>query len=168
MRAEKFLAVRSSSRFSARLCFPFTGEWIDANLTTSAKCASCFPRLIGRGGCADRHAAAAVARRRSIAESFPMARRLVSRVLEIQRTLLEVDEQRRRLETSLEPVDSVLCLLAHDSSRIVASRDRRRSMETSCASLCSYAKLRVAPDSLEYGGETRRGRERRDARLHHV
>src|SRR4051812_2729258 len=37
---------------------------------------------------------------------------------ELQRGLLEIDEQRRRLEASLEPVDSVLRVLAHDSARI--------------------------------------------------
>jgi hypothetical protein len=37
---------------------------------------------------------------------------------ELQRGLLEIDEQRRRLEASLEPVDSVLRVLAYDSTRI--------------------------------------------------
>jgi hypothetical protein len=39
---------------------------------------------------------------------------------ELQRSLLEVDEQRRRLEASLEPVDSVLRVLAYDSTRIAS------------------------------------------------
>ncbi|HWH50403.1 MAG TPA: hypothetical protein VN651_02595, partial [Gemmatimonadaceae bacterium] len=39
---------------------------------------------------------------------------------EMQRALLEVDEQRRRLEMSLDPVDSVLRVLAADTLRIRA------------------------------------------------
>jgi hypothetical protein len=39
---------------------------------------------------------------------------------EMQRGLLEIDEQRRRLEASLEPVDSVLRVLAADTLKIAA------------------------------------------------
>ncbi len=66
---------------------------------------------------------------------------------EMQRTLLEVDEQRRRLEASLEPVDSVLRMMAIDSTRIMrfaksplVNRDVGRVEGIA-------AELRLAPDS---------------------
>jgi hypothetical protein len=67
---------------------------------------------------------------------------------ELQRGLLEIDEQRRRLEASLEPVDSVLRVLAHDTSRIVALT-RPTSVDVEVARIAALMReLRVAPDSL--------------------
>ncbi len=67
---------------------------------------------------------------------------------ELQRGLVEVDEQRRRLEASLEPVDSVLRVLAHDSSRIVALA-RPATVDGDVARVAALMReLRFAPDSL--------------------
>src|SRR5512143_2849554 len=45
---------------------------------------------------------------------------------EMERALLEIDERRRRLEMALDPVDSVLRLLALDTTRIAAFRRSRQ------------------------------------------
>jgi hypothetical protein len=45
---------------------------------------------------------------------------------EMERALLEIDERRRRLELALDPVDSVLRLLAADTSRIAGLRRSRQ------------------------------------------
>lgn len=45
---------------------------------------------------------------------------------EMERALLEIDERRRRLEVALDPVDSVLRLLALDTTRIAAFRRSRQ------------------------------------------
>ena len=67
---------------------------------------------------------------------------------ELQRGLLEIDEQRRRLETSLNPVDSVLRMLAHDSSRI-AAMTRPETVDRSVARVAALMRqLRTTPDSL--------------------
>lgn len=67
---------------------------------------------------------------------------------ELQRGLLEIDEQRRRLETSLEPVDSVLRVLEHDSTRIVAL-ERRPIVDQDVARVAALLRaIRLAPDSL--------------------
>src|SRR5215217_6340070 len=68
---------------------------------------------------------------------------------ELQRGLLEIDEQRRRLEASLEPVDSVLRVLAYDSTRI-ASFVRPPIVSRDVARVESLAQqLRVSQDSAE-------------------
>ena len=67
----------------------------------------------------------------AITAAIPLANRLAAQAtvaadgsavgatrFELQRGLLEIDEQRRRLEASLEPIDSVLRVLAYDSTRI--------------------------------------------------
>jgi len=67
---------------------------------------------------------------------------------ELQRGLLEIDEQRRRLEASLEPVDSVLRVLAHDSSRIVALT-RPATLDENVARVAALMReLRATPDSF--------------------
>jgi hypothetical protein len=45
---------------------------------------------------------------------------------EMERALLEIDERRRRLEMALDPVDSVLRLLAADTARIAGLRRSRQ------------------------------------------
>jgi hypothetical protein len=45
---------------------------------------------------------------------------------EMERALLEIDERRRRLELALDPVDSVLRLLAADTARIAGLRRSRQ------------------------------------------
>lgn len=68
---------------------------------------------------------------------------------ELQRGLLEIDEQRRRLEASLEPVDSVLRVLAHDSSRIAAFT-RPATVDRSVARVGALMRqLRTTPDSFD-------------------
>ena len=68
---------------------------------------------------------------------------------EMQRALLEVDEQRRRLEMSLEPVDSVLRVLAADTLRIRAFK-RSAAVDQDVAGAVSasnqLAQLPGAPD----------------------
>ena len=67
---------------------------------------------------------------------------------ELQRGLLEIDEQRRRLEASLEPVDSVLRVLAHDSSRIVAFA-RPAKVDADVVRVTALMRaLRTTPDSF--------------------
>lgn len=64
---------------------------------------------------------------------------------EMQRGLLEIDEQRRRLELSLDPVDSVLRVLAADSIEI-ASLQRSRTVDQDAALVTSIARqLRMYP-----------------------
>jgi hypothetical protein len=66
---------------------------------------------------------------------------------ELQRGLLEIDEQRRRLEASLAPVDSVLRVLAHDSSRI-AVLTRSTAVDADLERVvAAMRELRVAPES---------------------
>ena len=66
---------------------------------------------------------------------------------ELQRGLLEIDEQRRRLEASLEPVDSVLRVLAHDSSRI-AALVRPTTIDADVARIAALMReLRAGPDT---------------------
>jgi hypothetical protein len=66
---------------------------------------------------------------------------------ELQRGLIEIDEQRRRLEASLEPVDSVLRVLAHDSARI-AGLTRSPVVDADLARVTALVReLRVAPES---------------------
>jgi hypothetical protein len=66
---------------------------------------------------------------------------------ELQRGLLEIDEQRRRLEVSLEPVDSVLRVFAHDTARI-AGFSRPSGIDGDVARVVAAMRdLRVAPDS---------------------
>jgi hypothetical protein len=68
---------------------------------------------------------------------------------ELQRTLLDIDEQRRRLELSLEPVDSVLRLLASDTAR-VATMKRSPLVDQNAARVRSLVhQLRVYPGSPE-------------------
>jgi len=96
----------------------------------------------------------------AITAAIPLANRLAAQAtvaadgsavgatrFELQRGLLEIDEQRRRLEASLEPVDSVLRVLAYDSTRIarfakspLVSRDIARVEGIA-------GELRLAPDS---------------------
>ena len=67
---------------------------------------------------------------------------------ELQRGLLEIDEQRRRMEASLEPVDSVLRVLAHDSLRI-AGFTRSAVVDRDVARIAALMReLRAAPESL--------------------
>jgi hypothetical protein len=64
---------------------------------------------------------------------------------EMQRGLLEIDEQRRRLEASLEPVDSVLRVLAADTLKI-ASLKRSPVVDQDAALVASLARqLRAFP-----------------------
>jgi hypothetical protein len=66
---------------------------------------------------------------------------------ELQRGLLEIDEQRRRLEASLEPVDSVLRVLAHDSVRI-AALTRSTTVDADLARVVALIReLRLAPET---------------------
>jgi hypothetical protein len=66
---------------------------------------------------------------------------------ELQRGLLEIDEQRRRLEASLEPVDSVLRVLAHDSVRIVALT-RSTTVDADLARVVALIReVRLAPET---------------------
>ena len=66
---------------------------------------------------------------------------------ELQRGLLEIDEQRRRLEASLEPIDSVLRVLAYDSTRI-ARFAKSPLVNRDIARVEGIAQeLRLAPDS---------------------
>ena len=66
---------------------------------------------------------------------------------ELQRGLLEIDEQRRRLEASLEPVDSVLRVLAYDSTRI-AGFTKSPLLNRDIARVDGVAQeLRLAPES---------------------
>lgn len=68
---------------------------------------------------------------------------------ELQRGLLEIDEQRRRLEVALEPVDSVLRLLAIDTARITALR-RPATVDQGVTRVASLARqVRLSPDSPE-------------------
>jgi hypothetical protein len=68
---------------------------------------------------------------------------------EMQRGLLEIDEQRRRLETSLEPLDSVLRVLSHDSTRI-AGFTRPAVVDHGVERVVALMhQLRTAPDSGE-------------------
>ncbi|MEP6494937.1 MAG: hypothetical protein ABJF01_19780 [bacterium] len=68
---------------------------------------------------------------------------------ELQRGLLEIDEQRRRLEASLEPVDSVLRVLASDTLRIVGLK-RSPLVNQEVARVASFARqLRAMPGSPE-------------------
>jgi hypothetical protein len=96
----------------------------------------------------------------ALVASVPLANRLAAQTsvaadgsavgstrFELQRTLLDVDEQRRRLEASLEPVDSVLRTMAFDSARIarfvkspLVSRDVGRVEAIA-------SELRLVPDS---------------------
>ena len=103
-----------------------------------------FPRLLVAAGIV-MSAASLVAAQSPI---VPDGSRVGLTRFEIQRALLEVDEQRRRLETSLEPVDSVLRVLAHDSSRIVALT-RPATVDGDVVRVTALLReLRVAPDSL--------------------
>jgi len=64
---------------------------------------------------------------------------------EMQRGLLEIDEQRRRLELSLEPVDSVLRVLAADTLKI-ASLKRSPAVDQDAALVASLGRqLRMYP-----------------------
>ena len=64
---------------------------------------------------------------------------------EMQRGLLEIDEQRRRLELSLDPVDSVLRVLAADTLKI-ASLERSPAVDRDAALVASIARqLRMYP-----------------------
>jgi len=66
---------------------------------------------------------------------------------ELQRSLLEIDEQRRRLEASLEPVDSVLRMMSFDSTRITRFA-KSPLVNRDVARVESIAQeLRLAPDS---------------------
>ena len=68
---------------------------------------------------------------------------------ELQRSLLEVDEQRRRLEVSIEPVDSVLRMMARDSARIAALA-RAPIVDRDASVIRSLVRqLRLAPGSPE-------------------
>src|SRR3954471_21032876 len=58
---------------------------------------------------------------------------------EMQRGLLEIDEQRRRLEASLDPVDSVLRVLAADTLKI-ASLKRSPTVDQDAALVASIAR----------------------------
>jgi hypothetical protein len=70
---------------------------------------------------------------------------------ELQRGLLDIDEQRRRLEASLEPVDSVLRVLANDSARIVGLA-RPPAVDKDVARLVAMLReVRLAPDSSPLG-----------------
>jgi hypothetical protein len=61
--------------------------------------------------------------------------------------LLEIDEQRRRLEASLEPIDSVLRVLAYDSTRITGFT-KSPLVNRDIARVDGVAQeLRLAPDS---------------------
>jgi hypothetical protein len=64
---------------------------------------------------------------------------------EMQRALLEVDEQRRRLEMALEPVDSVLRVLAADTVRLMALK-RAPAVDQDVANLAgAYNQLAQFP-----------------------
>lgn len=64
---------------------------------------------------------------------------------EMQRGLLEIDEQRRRLETSLEPIDSVLRILAADTLKI-ASLQRSPAVDQDAALVAAVARqVRMFP-----------------------
>ena len=69
---------------------------------------------------------ATFAARTGFAQAAPQADASVGNTrYEMQRALFEIDERRRRLETSLEPVDSVLRLMAADTTRIANARRSR-------------------------------------------
>ena len=72
---------------------------------------------------------ATLAARSGFAQAAPQTDAAVGNTrYEMQRALFEIDERRRRLESSLEPVDSVLRLMAADTTRIANAR-RLRSVD---------------------------------------
>jgi hypothetical protein len=72
-------------------------------------------------------AVATVIARSAVAQSVPADSIVVGNTrYEMERALLEIDERRRRLESALDPVDSVLRMMALDTARIAGLRRSRQ------------------------------------------
>jgi len=73
-------------------------------------------------------AVVSIAARSAVAQSSAAVDSLVvgNTRYEMERVLLEIDERRRRLEMTLDPVDSVLRLLAQDTTRIAGLKRARQ------------------------------------------
>jgi hypothetical protein len=72
-------------------------------------------------------AVATVIARSAVAQSAPADSIVVGNTrYEMERALLEIDERRRRLESALDPVDSVLRTMALDTARIAGLRRSRQ------------------------------------------
>ena len=72
-------------------------------------------------------AVATVIARSAVAQSVPADSIVVGNTrYEMERALLQIDERRRRLESALDPVDSVLRMMALDTARIAGLRRSRQ------------------------------------------